>query len=56
MLQLCPLSPVVVSAIKPKGVAAEDEQASDTEETDSPPAEGTDGNATGTGESEASSG
>ena len=48
--------PVVVTAIKPKGVAAEDEQASDTEETDSPPAEGTDGNATGTGESEASSG
>ena len=49
------VDPVVVTAIKPKGLAAEDEQASDTEETDSPPAEGTDGNVTGTGESEASS-
>ena len=47
--------PVVVTAIKPKGVAAEDEQASDIEETDSPP-EGTDGNVTGAGESEVSSG
>jgi len=46
--------PVVVTAIKPKGVAAEDEEASDAEETDLPP-EGADGNATGSGESDESS-
>ena len=47
--------PVVVSAIKPKGVAAEDEQESDVEDTDSAAADGTDSNTTGSGESDASS-
>ena len=48
--------PVVVSAIKPKGVAAEDEQESDVEDTDSAAADGTDSNTTGSGESDVSSG
>ena len=47
--------PVVVTAIKPKGAAADDEQESDLEETDSA-SEGADGNTTGSGESDASSG
>ena len=47
--------PVVVTAIKPKGASAEDEQESDSEETDWLP-DGTDGNATGSGESDESSG
>jgi len=45
--------PVVVTAIKPKGVAAEDEQDTDIEESDTA-AEGTDGNANNSGESDAS--
>ena len=48
--------PVVVTAIKPKGAAAEeDEQNSEIEQTESAP-EGVDGDATGSGESEESSG
>ena len=46
--------PVVVTAIKPKGASAEDEQESDLGETDLLP-DGTDGNATGSGESDESS-
>ena len=46
--------PVVVTAIKPKGSAADDEQESDLEGTDSTP-DGTDDNVTGSGESDASS-
>ena len=48
--------PVVVSAIKPKGVVAEDEQESDIEDTDSATPDGADSNATGSGESDANSG
>ena len=48
--------PVVVSAIKPKGGAAEDEQESDVESTESVAPDGTDGSATGSGESDTSSG
>ena len=46
--------PVVVTAIKPKGVAAEDEQDSGIEGTDLAP-DGTDGNATDSGDSDESS-
>ncbi len=46
--------PVVVTAIKPKGAAAEDEEDSGVEETDLAP-DGTVGNATGSGESDESS-
>ena len=46
--------PVVVTAIKPKGASAEDEQESDLGETDLLP-DGTDGSVTGSGESDESS-
>ena len=46
--------PVVVTAIKPKGASAEDEQESGLGETDLLP-DGSDGNATGSGESDESS-
>ena len=47
--------PVVVTAIKPKGASAEDEQESDSEEADMAP-DGTDGNAADSGGSDESSG
>ena len=46
--------PVVVTAIKPKGASAEDEQESDVGEADLLP-DGTEGNSTGSGESDESS-
>ena len=48
--------PVVVTAIKPKGTAAEDEDESDTEETDSASDGTADGNIASSGESDSSSG